>query len=129
MIADVLGAKVYNNKEKEIGFMPVKFLENNSEEIVFHWHGETFDLPERAKLLAFTEGCKNQAYSVGDNILAFQFHPEVTREIVRDMVKHEGHELIPGYHVHSAEKILNELCYLDRNKTFLFGLLDKFFHT
>src|SRR5579871_6354431 len=57
LIADALGAKVYNNKEKEIGFMPVKFFKDNSEEIVFHWHGETFDLPEGATLRASTEAC------------------------------------------------------------------------
>ncbi len=127
LIADVLGAKVYNNKENEIGFMPVKFLENNFEEIVFHWHGETFDLPKDAKLLASSEACRNQAYSIGGNILALQFHLEATPEIVRDMVKHEGNELVPAAYIHFAEKILNELNYLERNKEILFGLLDEFF--
>lgn len=137
LIADALGKKVYNNKEKEIGFMPVRLTENalqnnlfkdfNAEEIVFHWHGETFDLPDGAIHLAYTDACVNQAYMIGNNIIALQFHLEVTPEIVKDMVEHEGHELIPARYIHSAEEILSELHYLERNKKILFGLLDKFF--
>jgi len=136
-IADALGAKVFKNKQTEIGFMPVTFTEAAFEkslfdvfdkvETVFHWHGETFDLPVGSIHLAETEACRNQAYLAGNNILAFQFHLEVTPEIVKDMVKLEGHELIPGNYIHSAEKILNELHYLERNKTILFVLLDRFF--
>ena len=68
-----------------------------------------------------------QAYTIGNNILALQFHLEVTPEIVKDMVKHEGHELIDASYIHSADKILSELNYLERNKEILFGLLDGFF--
>jgi GMP synthase-like glutamine amidotransferase len=139
LIASVLEAKVYNNKEKEIGFMPVHFTENawqnklfkdcKPEEMVLHWHGETFDLPEGAILLASTETCTNQAYSVGNNILGLQFHLEVTHEILKNMVKYEGHELVPAAFIHSGERILKELGYLERNKTILFNLLDTFFGT
>jgi GMP synthase-like glutamine amidotransferase len=137
LIADVLGAKVFNNKEKEIGFMPVHFTKDalkntlfkdfNEGETVFHWHGETFDLPREAFLIASTQACINQAYSIGDNIIGLQFHLEVTPEIVKNMIKHEGRELVPAIYIHSAEKILNELNYLERNKTILFRLLDEFF--
>jgi GMP synthase-like glutamine amidotransferase len=137
LIAQVLGAKVYNNKEKEIGFMPVRFSENalqdnlfkdfNEEEIVFHWHGETFDLPEGAIHLADTNVCAHQAYMIGNNILCLQFHLEVTPEIIRDLVEHEGHELIPAPYIHSAEKILSEVHYLESNKKILFSMLDQFF--
>jgi GMP synthase-like glutamine amidotransferase len=137
LIATVLGAKVYNSKEKEIGFMPVHFTENayqnklfkgfKAEEMVLHWHGETFALPEGAILLASTETCTNQAFAIGKNIIGLQFHLEVTHEILRNLVKHEGHELVPAAFIHSGEKILKELGYLERNKTILFNLLDTFF--
>lgn len=136
LIAEALGAKVYTNKQKEIGFLPVHFTENalqknaftafTKKETVFHWHGETFDLPNGAVLLASTEACIHQAYFVGNNIIGLQFHLEVTPEIVKAMIAHEGHELVPAAYIHSAEKILNELDYQERNKTILFSLLDKF---
>lgn len=92
LIAAVCGARVYRNPVKEIGFWPVRWVDG-AEEIVFHWHGETFDLPEGAELLASTEACVNQAFSLGDRVLGIQFHPEVTGDIIRGMVKHEGWEL------------------------------------
>jgi|SRR5579863_4743310 len=92
LIAAVCGARVYPNPEKEIGFWPVKWV-NGTEEIAFHWHGETFDLPAGAILLASTEACVNQAFSLGDRVLGIQFHPEVTGDIIREMVEQEGWEL------------------------------------
>lgn len=47
---------------------------------VLHWHGDTFDLPENAVLLASSEIYTNQAFEVGNNILALQFHIETTEE-------------------------------------------------
>ncbi|HVM86580.1 MAG TPA: type 1 glutamine amidotransferase [Puia sp.] len=136
LLADAFGAKVYANKEKEIGFMPVCFTKDALQqswfdgfsecETVFHWHGETFDLPHNATLLAQTDVCQNQAYMVGTHVLAIQFHLELTREIVKNMIAHEGHELVSANNIHSANKIAGELSYLERNKKLLFGLLDKF---
>ncbi len=137
LIAGVMGAKVYGNPQKEIGFMPVHFTEAAAEsslfagmpshETVFHWHGETFDLPDGAIHLAYTEACANQAYLIGNHILGLQFHLEVTPPIVRDMIIHEGHELVPAPYIHSAEKIFQDLHYLDSNKKVLFQLFDNFF--
>ena len=47
---------------------------------MLHWHGETFDLPDDAVLLASTERYRNQAFRCGNNVLALQFHPEVTQQ-------------------------------------------------
>ena len=137
LIADVSGATVYPNPEKEIGFMPVHFTETAKqspffkdfpdEATVFHWHGETFDLPDEAIHLAYTSACRNQAYSIGNHILGLQFHFEVTPKIVRDMIEQDGHELIPASYIHSAGKIMSDLHYLDSNKKMLFQLLDEFF--
>jgi GMP synthase-like glutamine amidotransferase len=116
LIAAVSGARVYRNPVKEIGFWPVKWADpafaeaSAGEQVVFHWHGETFDLPDGAKLLASSEACVNQAFSLGDRVLGIQFHPEVTGDIIRGMVEHEGWELAEAGnapYVQSADKILS----------------------
>jgi GMP synthase (glutamine-hydrolysing) len=87
MIAAALGARVYPASVKEIGWSslqivgaghtsPVRHLAADKT-IMFHWHGDTFDLPEGAVLLASTDGCANQAFLWNDVVLAFQCHPEV----------------------------------------------------
>lgn len=84
LMARALGARVYPGPAKEIGFAPIKLTADGhasclapfAESPVLHWHGDTFDLPEGATLLASTELCTNQAFSYGPNALAVQFHPE-----------------------------------------------------
>lgn len=87
LIAHALGAKVYAGHEKEIGWSKLSLSNtvNNmltplNDTAVLHWHGDTFDLPEQAELLASSDIYPNQAFSVGKNILALQFHLEVTAE-------------------------------------------------
>jgi len=114
MIASALGAKVYPMPHKEIGWFPVRGVPiNHKSSFQFpasftplHWHGETFDLPEGAVLLASSEACKNQAFQLGDNVLGIQFHPEASRETVEDFVFHFKKELVPGRFIQSEEMIL-----------------------
>src|SRR3982750_2143424 len=71
MIAKALGARVYKNTVKEIGWAPVHWMRDAQNDplfrgcagsdIVFHWHGETFDLPAGATWLASSRDCKHQA--------------------------------------------------------------------
>ncbi|HTR31605.1 MAG TPA: hypothetical protein VMH27_20175 [Puia sp.] len=106
LIAEVCGSKVYPAGQKEIGWWPVK-LPDGTSTIFFHWHGETFDLPPSAELLASTDVCVNQAFRIGDRVLGIQFHPEVTVEIIRGMIGHEGWELEEtGPFIQRADKIL-----------------------
>ncbi|MFV5491396.1 glutamine amidotransferase [Acinetobacter sp. ASP199] len=87
LIAHALGAKVYAGPSKEIGWSKLSLtaIENNPlqnlENIeVLHWHGDTFDLPSQAELLASSAVYPNQAFRIGSNILALQFHAEVEAE-------------------------------------------------
>ncbi|ENW30834.1 glutamine amidotransferase [Acinetobacter lwoffii] len=87
LIAAALNAKVYPGDVKEIDWSKLSLasIENNPlkalEDIdVLHWHGDTFDLPEQAELLASSDLYPNQAFRVGQNILALQFHAEVASE-------------------------------------------------
>lgn len=114
LIAEVAGGRVYPNPVKEIGFWPVTWTEGSGKPgekaLFFHWHGETFDLPPGAILLAFSEGCVNQAFRLGENVLGVQFHPEVTPEIIADMIKHEGDELVVGGpYIQEAGEIIGQL--------------------
>lgn len=89
LIAAALGADVYCGESKEIGWYPLELTEAGKNSALrylgaghcsmLHWHGETFDLPEGAILLASSELYENQAFSYGDNVLALQFHPEITQ--------------------------------------------------
>jgi GMP synthase (glutamine-hydrolysing) len=87
LIAHALGAKVYAGHQKEIGWsrLEIKAVENNPlaalENVeVLHWHGDTYDLPNNATLLASSAIYPNQAFSIGNNILALQFHLEITEQ-------------------------------------------------
>ena len=87
LIAHALGAKVYAGAVKEIGWSPLT-LSNQTNHLlapledspVLHWHGDTFDLPKNAVLLASSALYPNQAFSIGSHILALQFHIEVATE-------------------------------------------------
>jgi len=94
LIAKALGAPVYRNPVKEIGWSPVRwtpaartdalFAGLDGSQMVFQWHGETFDLPPGAELLAESAACRHQAFRAGANIYALQFHLEVTPAIIAD---------------------------------------------
>jgi GMP synthase-like glutamine amidotransferase len=93
LIARAMGATVRRNSAREIGWYDLRFtgaaagdrlFDGLSAETVFHWHGETFDLPPGAELLASSELCRNQAFRIGERVYALQFHLEVTPAIIAD---------------------------------------------
>jgi GMP synthase-like glutamine amidotransferase len=133
MIADALGSAVQKNNHVEIGWFPVNFTEKAREifrflpvsQTVFHWHGETFNLPQGAHLLASSEACVNQAFTFGSNVFAFQFHMEVTEVIINDFVGNMSDELIPSKYVQSAEKITMEKSFYKANQEYTNQLMDQ----
>ena len=93
IIADVLGANVYAGEHKEIGWFPIfrtkeagesiVFRDFPSELEVFHWHGDSFDLPSGCIRLAESAACPNQAFIYDERVVGLQFHLEVTRQGAR----------------------------------------------
>jgi GMP synthase-like glutamine amidotransferase len=104
IIAKALGAQVVANPlGQEIGWWP---LLRSAEHIEspwirdlpdkfsgFHWHGETFSLPEGAVHLLSSVRCENQMFSYGEHCLALQWHPEVTAGSVDEWVHVMGADL------------------------------------
>ncbi|MDH4028354.1 MAG: hypothetical protein OEU95_05955 [Nitrospirota bacterium] len=123
MIAHVLGARVYPGGTKEAGWYNVSLTPEGMEDAavsalsvdkrplaeVFQWHGDTFDLPEKAVRISSSEVYPNQAFRYENNVYALQFHIEVTPEIIREwfadekaadidnMIKKTG-TVYPEYH-------------------------------
>ena len=134
LIADVMGGKVYQNPEFEIGWFPIQTLEVLRQHPFFshfppeftalHWHGDTFDLPPGATLLASTEACRNQAFVSGENVVGVQFHIEVRPEDVRTFVQGETGPLPKGKYVQSFEEILAGDRYMPQTHRLLGEVLD-----
>jgi GMP synthase-like glutamine amidotransferase len=134
LIADVLGGKVYQNGELEIGWFPIRVLEPVRQHPLFahfpeeftalHWHGDTFDLPPGATLLASSEACRNQAFVCQGNVVGLQFHIEVRPEDVRIFVQAETEPLPNGKYVQTFEEILAGDRYTPAVHRILADLLD-----
>jgi GMP synthase (glutamine-hydrolysing) len=97
LMARALGARVYPAPKKELGWGELQLTEAGRNGPLrhfagvpfLHWHGDTFDLPEGTELLASTAICPNQAFSLGRQVLACQFHPEISgRGFERWLVGH-----------------------------------------
>ena len=113
LIADALGARVYPNAHREIGWFDILRTEaamNHhvgaclpSRIKVFHWHGDTFDLPDGARQIAWSAACRNQGFVCGTRVVGLQFHLEITPEGLQDLIANGRDDLQPGPYVQSPE--------------------------
>ncbi len=97
LLAKTLGAKVYKNRVKEIGWYPIELTSaaagdplfaQSGKRMVFQWHGDTFYLPNGAVHLARSVDCENQAFRYGDKAFGVQFHIEMTGGMIDDWLTH-----------------------------------------
>jgi GMP synthase-like glutamine amidotransferase len=97
LIAKALGAKVTKALVKEIGWYNVSLTRFASRDPcfsgfpktfpVFQWHGDTFEVPNRGKLIATSPALPHQAFRYGTNVYGLQFHLEVTREMIQEWME------------------------------------------
>ncbi len=134
LIAASLGANVYPNRKKEIGWFPVTltaaaetnelFKDFPASFTVFHWHGDTFDLPDQSLHLIQTDVCPNQAFMYQDKVIGLQFHLEATPRTLRHMIDHGSDELIPDDFIQTGDAILHAADQCVYSNQLLAKLLD-----
>jgi GMP synthase (glutamine-hydrolysing) len=103
LIAATLGTAVFHGAVKEIGWSPISitphgqvdsllgYLPENA--TVFQWHGDGFDLPAGAILLASSVNYKTQAFRLGKTIYGLQFHLEVTPRMIERWIDERSKDL------------------------------------
>jgi GMP synthase (glutamine-hydrolysing) len=106
LLAHAAGARVYPMAERgggmaafEVGWAPVRFNRESGDDALaglppeapaLHWHGDTFDLPAGARLLASSALCANQAFRLGRRLFGLQFHCEVDAQHVEAFLRADG---------------------------------------
>jgi GMP synthase-like glutamine amidotransferase len=134
LIASAMGARIYRNHAKEIGWFPIYGMLSNDTSFfsfpplmkVFHWHGETFDLPSGAIRLAKSDGCENQAFQFGKSVIGLQFHLETTPEAARELVTHCRDELVQSRYIETEKEILSAKPELYRSINQMMGRILSF---
>ena len=127
LIAEVLGGTVEPGKQKEIGWFPItlspEFAASNlghrfPESInVFHWHGETFTIPDGAQRIASSEACENQGFVYNDRVVGLQFHLETTHISAESIISNSAHELVEGPFIQSEDEMLaDEMRFAEINR-------------
>ena len=112
LIAAALGSPVYPNTHREIGWYDIQRTpEGEGHAIgaclparlkVFHWHGDTFELPAGARRIASSTACRNQGFVLGQRMVGLQFHLETTPQGLEALIENAGDDLKPGPYVQSA---------------------------
>jgi GMP synthase-like glutamine amidotransferase len=135
LLAQALGAQVYSNREKEIGWFPVRltlaaersrlFSGLPARLTVLHWHGETFDLPQGAVLLAESDLCRNQAFEIDGRVLGLQFHLEVQPQGLERLIENSAADLSRGPTVQTAEDMRASIDLAQTLRPALYTILDR----
>ena len=118
LIADVFGARVFSGEQKEIGWFPVSlgeeayklslFSDFPKEFDAFHWHGDTFDIPNGTIAIGQSEACENQGFIYQEKILGLQFHLETTPESVSALLENNSHELSEAPFIQTPKEMLED---------------------
>jgi GMP synthase-like glutamine amidotransferase len=116
LIVSACGGAVYPHHRKEIGWYPIYSVKQSVEATftfpdiveVFHWHGETFELPEQAVLLASSEACTHQVFQISRNVIGMQCHLETTPESARKIIENCRDDIQEAKFVQPAASMLDQ---------------------
>jgi len=118
LIAEVLGARVYANDFKEIGWFQIHITEQAKALPMFsrfpdtfpafHWHGDTFSLPDGAVPIGRSSACANQGFIYADRVVALQFHLEPTQDGIERLVKKCANEMTGAHYIQTPQEILSD---------------------
>ena len=134
LVAQALGAEVRPNHEPEIGFWTVRFSAKALEHpllrgwpekaAVLHWHVDAFTVPPGAIRVGMSAACAAQGFVWGDGVIGLQFHPEMTVEMVEQLMAYEGHETAEEQEfVQTGEQIRAKLKSVWKGRKLLEALL------
>lgn len=136
LLASALGASVRPNPQPEIGWWPIVPVPSHSPSPfaplfddpieAFHWHGETYDLPDGAVWLARSAACSQQAFSHGERVLGLQCHFETTPDAARMLIDQCGDALGPGRWIQPASELLRVPRRFDQIHKAMNRVLDRF---
>ncbi|MEN6577172.1 MAG: type 1 glutamine amidotransferase [Phycisphaerales bacterium] len=134
LVADVLGAKVVQNPQVEIGWHTVRltreaarsrfFSSMPAQFTAFHWHGDTFETPAGATRLAASDACSNQAFEHGGHVVGLQFHLEYATGSIEAMLAQCGDELVEAPFVQDRDQIRAGYGHVPTTQRLLTPLLD-----
>jgi GMP synthase-like glutamine amidotransferase len=136
LLAVALGGSVFPNSEPEIGWYPVTltgmarrmpvFADWPDSFMVGHWHNDVFAPPDTAPMIAVSQACLRQGFTMDrGRVIGLQFHLEWTENTLMRLVEACKDELVEADHVQSAETILAHPELLGETRERLFSLLDR----
>ena len=115
IVASALGAAVRRNEHAELGWHAIQRISDNSNMVnrslppqmtVFHWHRDTFEIPDGAVHLYESSTCLNQAFGLDDRIFGFQFHLEADIRTIRTFLAVSRYRKLDGKSVQTETQIL-----------------------
>ena len=134
LLADVLGAKIYPNRHKEIGWYNIRKVKTSQENGIaalfpdtieaFHWHGDTFDIPDGADHFVQSAGCKNQGFTLGERVLALQFHLEIAKSGAENLIIQCGNEIDKGRFCQTPDTMLANSDRFETINKLMYRILD-----
>jgi GMP synthase-like glutamine amidotransferase len=134
LIADILGGKVYKGIHKEIGWFEVNLTDEGINSPIFegipekftafHWHGDTFNLPQQTLRTVQNQLYANQAFNYRDHVICLQFHLEMNKECIKLLIENCGNELIDEKYIQTSKSELLYIKYIHETYSLLQKLLN-----